>query len=68
AFNINLAAANGTGGFTNSLADGTITIEQNSSDLNLVFAPVPEPAGFSLLIAAGAAAWAVRRRVRIAAT
>ncbi|MFM8415051.1 MAG: beta strand repeat-containing protein, partial [Planctomycetota bacterium] len=27
AFNINLAAANGTGGFTNSLADGTITIE-----------------------------------------
>ena len=54
AFNINLAAANGTGGFSNSLAGGTITIEQNSSDLNLVFAPVPEPQAFVLLIAAAA--------------
>lgn len=67
AFNINLAAANGTSGFTNSLAGGTITIVQNNADLNLVFAPVPEPAGLGLLAAAAVAAWAVRRRVRLAA-
>ena len=61
-FNLNLDAANGTGGFTNSLAGGTITIVQNNNDLNLVFAPVPEPGTWLLLVAAGAGVWSLRRR------
>jgi hypothetical protein len=66
-FNLNLAAANGTAGFTNSLAGGSITIEQSGTDLNLVFSPVPEPASLALAGVAAVAAFGALAARRAAA-
>jgi fibronectin-binding autotransporter adhesin len=67
AFQVVTAAANGTGGFANDLAGGGFSVAQSGNSLNLVFAPVPEPA-VAILGATGAAALATamirRRRAR----
>ena len=63
-FTINVSAANGASGFSNSLGGGSFSVQQSGSDLNLVFAPVPEPGSLAVIAAAAAAAWTLRRRSR----
>lgn len=64
-FNINVSAANGTGGFTNNLGTKGFSVERSGNNLNLVFSSisvVPEPG--SLLATAGllASGLLLRRR------
>jgi T5SS/PEP-CTERM-associated repeat protein len=65
-FNINTAAINGTGGFTNALAPlGTFSMLQSGNDLKLTYV-VPEPSTYALLALAagglGAHVWRRRRK------
>ncbi|HEX8340627.1 MAG TPA: autotransporter-associated beta strand repeat-containing protein [Tepidisphaeraceae bacterium] len=62
-FEINTAAANGTGGFTNALDGGEfdVVLSGDGTDLLLKFTPVPEPTALAL-IAAGVFAATRRRR------
>jgi hypothetical protein len=57
-FNINVAAANGTGGFSNDLLGGVFGVRVSGTNLELTFTAVPEPgtwmmAGILCLIALG---------------
>lgn len=65
-FNIQVTAANGTGGFSNGLSGGEFTLVQQGNLLNLVFSPaaIPEPA--SSLATAGllASGLLLRRRTK----
>lgn len=61
-FTLQLAAANGTSGFANSLAGGSFSIVQDDRDLNLVFVPVPEPGWLALLLAGGGLGFGLLRR------
>ena len=54
-FNINIAAANGTGGFSNALLGGLFGVQVTGNDLELTFTAVPEPSVWWLLVTAGAA-------------
>ena len=74
-FNVNLAATNGTAGFTNDLSwvatngktyYGSIDLVQNGQNLDLVYSPgVPEPSTYGMMIGGLAlAAAAIRRRKR----
>jgi fibronectin-binding autotransporter adhesin len=63
-FNINVGAANGTSGFSNPLGGGSFSVQQSGSDLNLVFAPVPEPSTVAAAGLAAAVVWTLRRRLR----
>ena len=67
-FLVNIGATNGTGGFSNLLANGTFSVVQSGNDLNLVFtsasAPIPEPGTWAaaVLLAGGGAYLRWRRR------
>lgn len=67
-FTINTSATNGTSGFSNNLGGGTLSMDQDGSNLNILFTPtpVPEPTTLGLLLiaggTAGVSAW--RRRTR----
>lgn len=62
-FNVNVAAFNGTAGFTNSLAGGSfgVALGDSNTDVFLRFTPIPEPRA-ALLGALGALAFLRRRR------
>ncbi len=62
-FAVNVAAFNGTGGFSNALAGGTFTVglSGDGTDLVLNYTPVPEPSAIAL-IAIGFVGLARRRR------
>jgi autotransporter-associated beta strand protein len=60
-FAINTAANNGTTGFSNSLAGGSFALVQSGNNLQLNFAPVPEPRA-ALLGSLGMIALLRRRR------
>lgn len=70
-FNVNIGAANGTGGFANALAPGWgFSVVQDGNNHNLVYgqaAGVPEPgiwaAAAMLLGGAGFARWRKRAKV-----
>lgn len=59
-FNINVAAANGAGGFTNALAGGGFSLHQVDNQLRLNFTAVPEPS--SLLLGGIGGLFLLRRR------
>jgi len=53
-FNVNVSAANGTGGFSNELLGGIFGVRVSGNNLELTFSAVPEPgtwAGGALLVA-----------------
>ena len=63
-FNINIVAANGTGGFSNELLGGAFGVRMTGTNLELTFTAVPEPGTW---LAAGlllVAAVVMRRRRR----
>ena len=63
-FNIQKTAVNGTGGFANEVGGGSFYVEMVDNKLNLVYAPIPEPSTYGLMIGAAALAIAALRRRR----
>ena len=66
-FNINVAPANGAGGFSNALFGGVFGVRVSGNDLQLTFTAVPEPGTWAVaaLLVAAATAVTLRRRKRI---
>jgi autotransporter-associated beta strand protein len=66
-FNINVAAANGAGGFSSEIFGGIFGVQVTGTDLELTYtAPVPEPgtwAAAALLVASAVAARLRRKRL-----
>lgn len=66
-FTINVAAINGTNGFTNALAGGTfsVSLSLDQTDLVLNYTAVPEPSTWLLLAGTGTFFMIMRRRRRM---
>ena len=66
-FNINVAPANGAGGFSNALLGGVFGVRVSGNDLQLTFTAVPEPGTWAVaaLLVAAATAVTLKRRKRM---
>ena len=61
-FNINVAATNGTDGFSNDLLGGVFGVRVTGNNLELTFTAVPEPGTWAAAALLVAAAMVIRRR------